>query len=133
MSPLFARATAILPIVAAVSLAGKEGFFYKLDASNKAVAIAAVTDVPQGLIAAVPNNDGLEISAAIGGGNHGTLRVKLGGAVTDLRKALALKADGTAITDPATGARVLVARPLETGVTDEMIECVLINPVSFAS
>lgn len=127
MSTLYARVNSIIPIVAALTLAGKEGYFYKLNASNQAIAIAAVTDVPHGLILAVSDN-GLEISAAPLGGNHGTCKVKLGTAVTDLRKDLTVKADGTAEPDDAAGARVIVARPLETGVADEMIECVLLRP-----
>lgn len=128
MSPLFARATAIIPIVATASLAGKEGYFYKLDASNQAVIVSAATDVPHGLILAV-SEDGLEISAAPLGGNHGPVRVKLGTAITDLRKDLTVKADGTAESDDAAGARVVVARPLETGAADELIEAVLLPPV----
>jgi hypothetical protein len=126
MSSLFRRAEAIIPIVAAVSLVGKEGYFYKRDAANKAVIVASATDVPDGLILAV-SKDGLEISAAPFGGNHGTVAVKLGTAVTDLRKLLTLKADGTAESDDAAGARVLVARPLETGAVNEEIECVLLS------
>jgi hypothetical protein len=126
MSTLFARANAVIPIVATLSLVGKEGYFYKLDGANKAVSVAAVTDVPDGLILAVSEN-GLEISAAPFGGNHGPVRVKLGTEITDLRKLLTLKADGTAESDDAAGARVLVARPLETGDVGEEIECVLLS------
>ena len=126
MSTLYARSTAVIAIAAAVSLAGKEGFFYKLDGANKAVLVSSATaDVPHGLILAV-TEDGLEISAAVLGGNHGTCRVKLGAAVTDLRKDLTVRADGTAQSDAAAGARVIVARPLETGAVDELIECVLL-------
>ena len=133
MSSLYARATAILPIIAAASLAGKEGFFYKRDAANLAIAIAAATDIPEGLILAVPHSDGLEISGAVSGGNHGTVRVKLAANVTDLRKLLTVTATGAVISDAGTGNRVQVARPLETGTTDEMIEAVLINPVFIAA
>ena len=127
MSTLFRRATAIIPIVATVPLAGKEGYFYKLDGSNKAVICAAVTDVPRGLILAV-TADGLEISAAPMGGNHGTVGIKLGAAVIDLRLDLTLRADGSAEPDDGAGNRVVVARPLETGAANEIIECVLIGP-----
>lgn len=125
MSTIYARNTAIIPIVAALTLAGKEGYFYKLDASNQAIAIAAVTDVPDGLIGDVAT-DGLEISGLKQGGNHGTVRVKLGAAVTDLRKDLTLRADGSVESDDSAGARVIVARPLETGAADELIEAVLV-------
>jgi hypothetical protein len=138
MNPrLFARESAVTLIAAAVSLAGKEFNFYKRDAQNKAVAIAAATDIPDGLILAA-SDDGLEISAAPFAGNHPPVKVKLGAAVTDLRKDLTLRADGTAEPDDQAGARVIVARPLETGLADEEIECVLflkpiLNPVALAS
>lgn len=127
MSSLFARKFAIFPIVATVSLLGKEGYFYKLDGSNQAILCAAVTDVPHGLIGQV-TADGLEISAVPLGGNHGTMRVKLGAAVTDLRLDLTLRADAKAESDDGAGNRVAVARPLETGAADELIECILISP-----
>lgn len=131
-SSLFARALAIIPVAAAATLAGKEGTLFKRDAANKAIVIAAATDVPAGVIGAV-TNDGLEISALISGGNHGTVKIKLGAAVTDLRKDLQLRADGTVGPDVGTGtARVIVARPLETGAVGELIECVLLYPVTLA-
>jgi hypothetical protein len=125
MSTLFARAYAVIPIVAAASLVGKEGYFYKLDNAGKAVLCAATTDVPHGLILSVTTN-GLEISAAPLGGNHGPVKVKLGANVTDLRQNLTLRADATAEQDDGTGPRVIVARPLELGSTGEEIECVLL-------
>ncbi|HWM26597.1 MAG TPA: hypothetical protein VNP98_17400 [Chthoniobacterales bacterium] len=127
MSTLFARTHAIVPIIAAASLLGKEGYFYKLNGSNQAILCAAVTDVPHGLIAAV-SKDGLEISAAPLGGNHGTMKVKLGADVTDLRLDLTLRADATAESNDNAGNRVVVARPLEVGVADEEIEAVLLYP-----
>ncbi|CAN5545699.1 hypothetical protein BH09VER1_BH09VER1_24610 [soil metagenome] len=125
MSPNYRRINSIIPLIATVSLLGKEGYFYKLDAANQAVIVAAATDVPHGVILAT-SEDGLEISAAPLGGNHGTILLKLGADVTDLRKDLTVRADGSVESDDATGARVIVARPLETGATDEMIECVVL-------
>ena len=127
MSTLFARGNAIMALAATVALLGKEAYFYKLDASNQAIAIAAATDVPNGLILAT-TVDGLEISAAVLGGNHGPCRVKLGADVTDLRKDLVLRADGSVGPDTGDGARVIVARPLETGTAGEEIQAVLLPP-----
>lgn len=126
-SPLYTRDNAIVPITAGENLTGKEGYFYKLNASNKAVLCDAATDVPHGLILEGAAS-GADIAAAPLGGNHGTVRVKLGAQVTDLRKDLTLRADGTAESDDGAGARVVVARPLETGAADEMIEAVLLSP-----
>jgi hypothetical protein len=127
MSTRYLRAAAILAIAAAADLTGKEGFPYKLDAENKAVLCSAITDVPHGIILAV-TPDGLEITAAVLGGNHGTVGVKLGAAVTDLRKMLTIRADGTAESDDAAGARVGFALPLEVGEAGEIIECVVFRP-----
>ena len=128
MSLNFRRSNAVIAIAAAASLAGKEGYFYKLDDAGKAVIIDAATDVPHGLIGNV-RADGMEISAIVLGNSAiGTVPIKLGGNVTDLRKDLTLKADGSVEADDGAGARVIVARPLETGSTDEFIECVLLFP-----
>jgi hypothetical protein len=125
MSTLFARANAVIALVATSTLAGKEGYAYKLDASNQAVIVAAASDIPHGIIGAV-TNDGLEISALPLGGNHGPVKVKLGTAVTDLRVDLTVKSDGTFESDDGAGARVICARPLETGAVGELIQAVLI-------
>lgn len=125
MSTLYARSNAVIALVAAASLVGKEGYAYKLNSSNQAVIVASAADVPHGIIGAVSPN-GLEISALPLGGNHGTVKVKLGAAVTDLRLDLTVKADGTLESDDSAGARVIIARPLETGASGELIEAVLI-------
>lgn len=128
MSPLYSRGNAIIPIACAAAMLGSEGTFYKLDATGKAIPLAAATDVPHGLVLAT-SADGLEISAAVLGGNHGPCRVKVGTAVADLRKDLTVKADGSVQPDVGTGtARVMVARPLELGAVGEQINAVLIYP-----
>jgi len=132
MSSLYRRINSVIAIAAAASLAGKEGYFYKLDEDNKAVAIEAATDKPQGLILSV-RADGMEISAAPCGGNHGTVPIKLGGNVDDLTKDLTLKADGSVEADDGAGARVIVARPLEPGAAEEFIECILLSPRSIGN
>lgn len=126
-STLYRRINSVIPLIAATSLAGKEGFLYKLDEDHKAVIVASAADIPHGAILSV-SADGLEISAAPLGGNHGTVLLKLGAAVTDLRKDLTVRANGSVESDDGAGARVIVARPLETGAADEMIECVLLAP-----
>lgn len=131
-SSLYSRGNAIVPIAALVTLAAFGGYFYKLNADGKAIVIASAADIPDGLIADV-RADGLEISAAKQGGNHGPIKIKLGAAVTDLRKDLVLRADGSVGPDTGTGARVVVARPLETGAVDETIEAVLIMPRKYGA
>jgi hypothetical protein len=130
MNPrLFARESAVMVLVVAVldAFKDKEGYFYKLDGNNQAIAIAAATDVPAGLVL-LTREDGLEISGAPLGANHPPVKVKLGADVTDLRIDLVLRADGSVGPDPGAGARVIVARPLETGTTGELIEAALLKP-----
>jgi len=127
MSTLYRRKTALTSILAAASLAGKEGYFYKLDEDDKAVIVSSAADKPHGLIMAV-TLDGMEITGAPFGGNHGTVPIKLGGNVTELSTDLTLKADGSVEADDGAGARVVLARPLELGTTGEFIECILLEP-----
>lgn len=131
MGALNRRAEAIIPITAGENLTDKEGYFYKLDGSNEAVLCSAVTDVPHGIILQGAAAD--KVISAQPFGNGGTVEVKLGADVTDLRKLLQLRADATAGPNAGTGARTLVAMPLETGVADEKIECVLIPPRAIAA
>lgn len=134
MSSLYARIAPVVPIKATADLRGSEHKFYKLDGSNQAIAIGAATDVPDGLIGQVRESDGLEISAIKSGGNHGTVKIIIGGtAVTDLRKDLQLNADGTVSPDDGNGPRVLVARPVEVGDAGEAIECILLKPRVFGA
>ncbi len=132
MSPLLARATSVIPLVAAVSLVGKEGYPYQLNSSGEAILCTAVADVVHGIIGAVTAS-GLEISAIPCIGTEGTVRVKLGATVSDLRVPLAIRADGTAGPDPLSGARTIFALPLEAGAATEMIECVLFRPAVIAA
>jgi hypothetical protein len=131
MSTLLARANSIIPITAAADHTGLEGYFVEI-ASGKAAVVNAVTDIPLGVIVQGDVADGKD-SIAVPGGIAGTVKVKLGGAVTAIGAFLTVTTAGTVITDAGSGARVQVARALETGAADELIEAVLINPVSIAS
>lgn len=87
---LFARTTAVISILAAADLSGKEGHFYKLNEDGNAILCASVADDPHGLILESAPQGG-QISAAPLGGNHGTVLIKLGGVVDDLRVDLVLR------------------------------------------
>ena len=56
--------------------------------------------------------------------------VKLAATVSTVGAFLQTTADGRVQTDAGTGARTLVAQALETGVTGELVEAILIAPQS---
>jgi hypothetical protein len=129
MSTLFSRGNAVVKVdvASAQDFTNKEGYFFKIASNTKATPIAATTDVPYGVV--LDGSQGtVEISALPSVGGPAPVKVKLGAAVTDLSKDLTIKADGTVESDDGAGARVVVARPLETGDTDELIDALLVFP-----
>jgi hypothetical protein len=46
---------------------------------------------------------------------------------------LCLHTDGTVLADAGSGARVQVARAVETGVNSQLLDAILINPVSIGA
>lgn len=131
MSAKLVRTNGIIPMTPAADQTGKEGYFVEVS-SGEAAVVNAATDVPLGVILYGEDTDG-QSAIGIPGALAGTVRVKLGGAVTAIGTKLQLEADGTVIADAGSGARVLVAKALETGAEDELIEAALIEPEVFAS
>lgn len=125
------RESSIIPLTAAADQTDKEGFFVEVSSGNASICNAA-TDVPLGVIVQGAGSGELS-SIAVPGGLPGTVAVKLAGTISAIGTLLQLTATGEVIADAGTGARVLVARALETGVDDEKIEAVLFNPVVYAS
>jgi len=108
----------------------KRGFFVKLS-SGLAALVSAATDVPYGVILDGENTDGND-AIAISVGNVGSVRVKVAGSVT--KGGLGqLTSTGEVIADAGTGARVLVCVFLEAGSDDELVEAILIKPVSIGN
>jgi hypothetical protein len=124
-----ARSLAILPFLAASDLTGKSGHFVTVSAAGAVDLPKANTDLPFGL-ALTDAPAGEPVSIALSrGGLAGTVRVKLAGPVSSVGAFLSLQPGGRVIAAPPSGARVLVAQALETGVTDELIEAILIAPI----
>jgi hypothetical protein len=124
------RTLAILPFLAASDLTGKSGHFVTVSAAGAVDLPTTATQAPFGL-ALTDAPVGEPVSVALSrGGLAGTVRVKLAGPVPIVGALLALQAGGRVIADPGAGARVLVAQAVETGVADELIEAVLIAPIS---
>ena len=122
------RKEAIIALNPAVDHSEKEGYFIILTAGLPVVS-AAVTDVPFGVLIDGEAANGVD-SIGVCGGNLPTLRVKLSGPVS-LGNTLQLAGDGSAIVDAGTGARVVVGRALEAGVSGDLIEAVIFTPVKY--
>lgn len=127
---MIARKEAIFKATPAADHSEKEGYFVEGTLASVSVCNAA-TDIPLGVIVQGEATTGQD-SIAVCGGNVGTCHVKLTGTVAQ-GAFLQLTATGTVITDAGTGARVVVARAMEAGVTGDLIEAVLLNPVAYAA
>lgn len=124
-----ARKEAILSMTPGADHSDYEGYFVELTAGNPTVCNAA-TDVPFGIILDGEPTTGVD-SIGVCGGNFGPARVKLSGVVAKGAD-LQLAADGTCVTDALAGARVIVAKALEAGVSGDLIEAVILTPVQYS-
>lgn len=128
MSSQKVREDGIIKMVAAESHAGKEGFFVEV-ASGEASLVDGATDIPIGVI--VDGGASGESSAiAVGGGINGSVLVKLDASpgTVNIGTLLQITATGTVAADAGTGGRTIVARALESGTANELIEAILIFP-----
>ncbi len=121
------RTLTVIPLEAAADHSAKEGYFVEL-ALGKASVCNAATDVPFGLILDGENTGGND-SVAVCGGNAGSVRVKATAAVTKGTFGQ-LAADGSVIADSGAGARVLPCLFLEDGAANELVEAILVLPLS---
>lgn len=130
------RPFAILALLCAVDLSGKEGYFVKAS-GVAATPIALVTSAADATVGLVLDGTtaGDANSIAVPSGTPGSHHVKL--AASPGTPAVlgygALTSDGSVKADPGTGARVLVCRFLQTGTAGELVEAVLIEPIIFAA
>jgi hypothetical protein len=129
MKTSLARTNAILPFEAAADLTGHVGRFVVLNAGKVAL-VSSATQRPFGVLL-TDGKAGESVTVAVGaGGLAGTIRVKLSSTVAAPGLDLQLTADGRTQTDAGSGARVIVAQSLESGAINELIEAVLIRPVT---
>jgi len=124
------RKEAIIAMTPAVDHSEKEGYFIILTAGLPVVS-ASASDVPFGVLIDGEEADGVD-SIGVCGGNLPPVRVKLSGAV-DKGDSLQLHTDGSVITDAETGARVIVAKALEDGVSGDLIEAVILTPIKYSA
>lgn len=124
------RNESILPFTPVADHTGLEGLFVEPSGGGVAV-INSAADVPLGVITEGANIKGKD-SVAICGGGGPTVKVKLAAAPGTVVLGTYLVLDGTTLgavkQDPGTGARVRVARALESGAAGERIEAILLDP-----
>jgi hypothetical protein len=137
MSNLAARKDAIYAITPNETHAGKEG--YAVVASGTAAAptaslvTSATATLPLGVILDGQPTTGRS-SIAMAGGDVGPVYVKLDatpGAVVQ-GSYLVITATGTFKLDAGSGGRIQMARAMEAGSADELIEAILLPPVSLS-
>ena len=123
---MITRDSSLFPALSDSDLSSKEGYFVKRN-GEKLVPIAAVTDLPFGLLVNA-EAAGTVNTVALGGAFAGTAQAKLSGAVAQ-DAVLQLAADGSVVTDVGAGtARVIVGRALEAGVAGDLIQVTLTFP-----
>lgn len=122
---MIARATAILPLTPTADHTGLEGYFIL---PTGALVSSATAAAPLGVITEGFPANGKDSVALPNFG--GTVKVKLGATPGSVVAGsyLILQADGSTKLDPGTGSRIRVARALEAGIAQELIEAVLIEP-----
>lgn len=128
---MIARSNAIFPLTPTADHTGLEGYFIL---PTGALVSSATAAVPLGVITEGQPTTGKNAVAL-----HnfaGTVKVKLSATPGSVIAGSSLVLDGTTQAtvklDPATGARIRVARALEAGVAGELIEAVLVDPAILA-
>lgn len=127
---MLARQNSIIPFTPAADHTGKRGYFVELSSGSVAI-VNSATDIPIGVITEGLPTTGLD-SVAVPGGLAGTVKVKLSATPGSVVAGSYLVLDGSTLgavkLDPGTGNRTRVARALEAGAANELIEAVLIDP-----
>ena len=107
------------------------GIFVEASSGSAAI-VNAATDLPIGVIvdgtdttgkSSIAVSPGLVVVVKVTGTSPGTI---------NLGTYLTLKADGTVQADAGSGARVQVARALESGAANELISAVLLPPLTLS-
>ena len=117
------RESAIIPMSTSEDLSDKDGYVVIPDGTGGAVKLATAVDDSVAGVITTPADGSVDLIGVAVPGFGGTVRVKLGGAC-NAHQELTLKADGTVEGD---GLGTKVARALEAGVAEELVEAVLVN------
>lgn len=125
----FIRDTAVVALTPSADHSAARGRFVTYTGTT-AVLVTSAAAIPYGVIidGEDPTNDpNAQDTIGVCGGNIGTVRLKAGGTIA-AGALLQLTATGTVITDAATGARVIVGRAMESAVSGDLFEAIVIFP-----
>lgn len=129
---MITRDNAIIPVATSVDQTADRGKFI----TAAGAVMANATTVPFALILTGGKAGGESSAAVCAGGLAGTVKVKLAAAAGTVVRGTNLILDATTLgavrADTGSGARVQVAQALESGANNELIEAVLIRPVSLS-
>lgn len=126
---LLARETPVFPMTPAADYSAKKGYVVTF-AADVATLNASATVVAAGVILDGEDTDGKCSVITLGAG--ASVKMKTGGAITQ-GALVAQHTDGTVVTDPTTGARVLVGRAMETAASGELIEVAMLGPIVYTA
>lgn len=111
----------------------KEGYFVKSSSAGVAALCTAATDIPVGCIVEGEATTGLSSIAVCDAGEIVRVKVHSSTGTIIAGTYLTVTSTGTVIADAGSGNRVRVARALESGAANELIEAVLIYPLAIAA
>ena len=132
MSTHLANAGPVLPFTSEADHTAARGLFVKKGAAADGIVVVAnaSTDIPVGVITD-GSPSGAKSAVAVSG-SGAIVKVKCAATAGSIVLGSSLVLDGTTLgavkLDPGTGARVQVARALEAGANNALIDAVLIAP-----
>ena len=119
-STLYANPSPIIPVTG-VNLTDKEGYLARNNSGAPAVNNSAT--VPAVAVILEGNAADKQSSLGLLGAIPGQVWLKAGGDITSFDR-LAQKNDGTVITDPGTGGRVLIGTACENAVSGQLFRAI---------
>lgn len=123
--------SAIIALTPTADQTSSRGYFVEASSGSAAI-VNAATDLPIGVIvdgqpttgkSTIAVGIGLLVKVKVTGTSPGTI---------NLGTYLTVKNDGTVQADAGSGNRVQVARAMESGAANELIDAVLLQPVSLS-
>jgi hypothetical protein len=131
MSTHLSYTSPVVPFTPTTDQTALRGYFVVNSSGNAAVS-ASAADLPLGVITDGSPTSGKSAIALSGSGAIAKVKLHSTAGTINPGTFLVLHSDGTAKADPATGARVQVARAIEAGANSALIDAILITPVALS-
>lgn len=125
-SAKYVRDLAIVPMTPTADHSTNKGYLVTNSSGSAALNTSATVPALGVILDGEPTSG--QDSIALLGGNHGTVKLKAGGTIAKFAK-VQQKTDGTVQTDAGTGARVIVGVAMESAVSGDLFEAMLIYPI----